>query len=500
MYIDVSSYKGGKRVRIIERQKINGRWSNRLVKHIGTARDDEELAILRKIAQTDRVMLSSPNQLELDLGQNSIRGLFSLGIFHHGAELILGDIFDSLGISLGRLTPLLRLLTIARIIHPASKRDTASWLQDTLSSSYSLDQIYRFLDVIYTHRSQIQTSLRKAVADSYSSSMSYLLYDVTTLHFEIDHEDQDLSGWAGLRKRGYSKNHRSDLPQIVLGLCVNELGMPLSYRIYPGNTYEGRTLIDGVEFARKQIGADEITVVADAGMLSSSNISLIEDMGMGFIISARIKNLDDRITKQIFSHNFEQNPICDLSYKGNRLIVSYSQKRARADAKRRQASIVRLEKLISQNRALRKHQFLEFEVEDKPRLNSKAIEKAALFDGLKGYLTNNQDLSAEAVISHYKFLPIVEQSFRLTKSDLKIRPSFHQRARRIEAHVILCMISLCVMRILEDKVRTCGFTYLQALSVISKTNSALIGNERKTHLIPPLYSPEFNAILKAVRD
>ena len=121
MYIDVSSYKGGKRVRIIERQKINGRWSNRLVKHIGTARDDDELAILKKIAQTDRVMLSSPNQLELDLGQNSIRGLFSLGIFHHGAELILGDIFDSLGISLGRLTPLLRLLTIARIIHPVIK-------------------------------------------------------------------------------------------------------------------------------------------------------------------------------------------------------------------------------------------------------------------------------------------------------------------------------------------------------------------------------------------
>lgn len=167
MHIDISSYKGAMRVRIVDREKVNGRYTTRLIKHIGTARDDVELEILKKIAQTDRTRLSSPHQLGLDLGQNSLRGLFSLGVFHHGAELVSGDIFDSLGISIGRLTPLLRLLTIARIMHPASKRDTATWLGDALGSTYSLDQIYRFLDTVYKHKSEIQNSLRQAVSDSY---------------------------------------------------------------------------------------------------------------------------------------------------------------------------------------------------------------------------------------------------------------------------------------------------------------------------------------------
>ena len=497
MHIDVSSYKGAKRVRIVERVKVDGRYTTRLLKHIGTARSDDELEILKRIAETDRSRLSNPNQLRLDLGQNSLRGLFSLGVFHHGAELVFGDIFDSLGVSVGRLSPLLRLLTIARIMHPASKRDTATWLGDALGSTYSLDQIYRFLDTIHKHKSEIQNSLRQAVSNSYPGAMSYLLYDVTTLYFEIDHEDEDQYSWPGLRRRGYSKDHRSDLPQVVLGLCVNELGMPFSYRIYPGQTYEGKTLVDGVEFARRQIGTDSITVVADAGMLSSSNVSLIKEMGMNFIISARIRSMDSSVTQKIFSHDFTRQPICEVEYKDMRLIVSYSQKRATADARRRQASVSRLEKLILQNKAVRKHKFLEFSVKGKPALDYQAVEKAGLFDGLKGYLTNNESLTHDEVISHYNYLPTVEQSFRMTKSDLKIRPAFHQRSKRIEAHVILCMVSLCVMRILEDKVKPYGFTYPQALSVISRTNSALIGNEKKTHLIPPLYSMEFKTISEA---
>ena len=299
VHLDISIYKGAKRVRIVEREKVNGRYTTRLIKHMGTARNDDELEILKRIAQTDRSRLSSPNQLCLDLGQNSLGGLFSLGTFHHGAELVFGDIFDSLGVSVGRLTPLLRLLTIARIMHPASKRDTATWLSDALGSTYSLDQIYRFLDTIHKHKSEIQYSLREAVSSSYPGAMSYLLYDVTTLYFEIDHEDEDQYLWPGLRRRGYSKDHRSDLPQVVLGLCVNELGMPLSYRIYPGHTHEGKTLVDGVEFSRKQIGTDSITVVADAGMLSSSNISLIKELGMSFIISARIRSMDSAVTQKI---------------------------------------------------------------------------------------------------------------------------------------------------------------------------------------------------------
>ena len=117
-------------------------------------------------------------------------------------------------------------------------------MEESLGSTYSLDQIYRFLDVVFKSRKQISSSIQSAVSKSYPGAMTFLLYDVTTLYFEIDREDPDTEGWTGLRKRGYSKDHRADLPQIVLGLCVNDLGMPLSYQIYPGHTYEGRTLVD----------------------------------------------------------------------------------------------------------------------------------------------------------------------------------------------------------------------------------------------------------------
>ncbi len=500
VYIDISSYKGAKRVRILKREKVGGKWTNKVVKHVGTARDDSELEVLKQIALQDRSRLIRPNQLSFDLEHGPAGGIFTLGTYYHGAELVFGDIFDSLGVSIGRLTPLLRLLTISRIAHPASKRDTAYWMEESLGSGYSLDQIYRFLDVVFKKRKQITSSVSHSLSRRYPGAMSFLLYDVTTLYFEISREDpDDLDGWSGLRKRGYSKDHRADLPQIVLGLCVNELGMPLSYGIYPGHTYEGRTLVDQVVAAKDTIGAKEMTVVADAGMLSRSNISLISDLGMGYIISARIKSLDKAKTSEIFSHDFSKAPMLEIRYQNSRLIISYSASRARADARRRQASISRLESLISSNRAIRKHQFLDLKVKQKPTINHQAIEDAARFDGLKGYLTNNERLSPSQVISHYNSLPTVEQSFRMTKSDLKVRPAFHQRSRRIEAHVVLCMISLTVMRILEHEVRDIGFTYPQAFSVISKTTSALIGNPKKSHLIPPLYSKEFKEILAAIR-
>ncbi|TAN20024.1 MAG: IS1634 family transposase [Actinomycetota bacterium] len=489
----MSKYRGGSRVRIVKRERVNGRPTTKLVKHIGTARNEEELEILKMIAETDRSRIEEASQLRFDFSNGVPRGLFTIGVHHYGSELVLGAIFDSLGISIGRLTPLLRLLTIARIIHPGSKRNTATWIKDSLGSGYSLDQIYRFLDAVYKNRSKIVSSMKEFVTTSYPSFMSYLLYDVTTIYFETDREDDD-----GIRKRGYSKDHHSDLPQVVLGLCVNELGMPLSFRLYPGHTYEGATLTDSVVEIRDQLGNRPVTVVADAGMLSAKNIALLKEQNLSFVISARIKNLDQSTTSEILSHDFTGSALFETRYNKDRLIVTYSENRARADRRRRERSVARLRRLIAENKALRRHPFLEFRLDGKVQLDDRAIERASKFDGLKGYLTNNLEMSPDDFIFHYSQLPMVEQSFRMTKSDLKIRPSFHFRTRRIESHVLLCMISLCVMRILEQKLKPYGYTYRAAIEIIDKTNSAIIGNTRKTHLIPPIYNEDFKAITKAL--
>ncbi len=406
--------------------------------------------------------------------------------------MIFGELFRNLKLPLGRYGSLMEQLVIARILHPSSKRETARWLEQYLSSGFSLDQLYRVLDVLHKKRTLIEKALSGFIKNNYPNSVRYLLYDVTTFYFETDKEDGDLLSGTGLRRRGYSKDHRFDMPQIVLGLCVNELGMPLSFKLYPGNTYEGKTLVEGIQKAISNAMVDEVNVVCDAGMLSQSNLDAIEQLNQKFIISARLKSLDAKTTRKIISNDFKAHPITSFEHKKYRLIVSFSETRRRADASRRKKAIARLEKLIEENKVVRRHKFLELNV-GKATLNQKAIEEDSRFDGLKGYITNNYDLDEDEVISHYNQLHVVEQSFRMSKSDLKIRPTFHQNKQRIESHVLLCMISLCLMRVLEEKLRG-NYTWPKALEVISSTNSAVIGNKKKQYLIPPLLSENFKQI------
>lgn len=497
MYVHVSKYRNTARVRLLQKVRIDGSVKTRLVKHIGTARNKDELEILKELAKKDLIRLRYPDQLRFGIDDIPSAGIYALSDFYHGAEIIFSPLLERLNLPMKRY-PLFTQLVIARLINPTSKRQTAVFLQKKLGSGFTLDQIYYLLDVIYKKRTDIQNALSSYISNTYPSAMNYLLYDVTTLYFEKDDEDPDVESGLGLRKRGYSKDHRNDLPQVVLGLCVNELGMPLSYRLYPGNTYEGTTLGDGIKYAKNKAGARSMTVVADAGMLSKKNLDIIRDSEMKFIVSARIKNLNANVTRQITDHDFVANPIMELDYNGDRLVIAYSRKRAAADRARRKKSIARLEGLIASNRAVRKHQFLKIPLRGNPSIDAMAVERASQFDGLKGYLTNDFELSQDKVIEHYSYLPNVEQSFRMFKSDLRVRPMFHQVSQRIEAHVVLCMACLCLMRILEQKVKPLGYTYKQALSIITDAHSVLIGNTKKTYLIPPLLSNEFKAIQQSL--
>ena len=127
------------------------------------------------------------------------------------------------------------------------------------------------MDTLAKGQDSVLNSLRSHLTQSYPSSLELLLYDVTTLYFETDNEDEDVGDLPGLRKRGFSKDKREDLPRVVLGLGVNSLGMPLAYRLYPGNTYEGSTLLDGIDETLKTLGQRSFNVVGDAGMLSEKN-------------------------------------------------------------------------------------------------------------------------------------------------------------------------------------------------------------------------------------
>ena len=501
MFIEQSFFRETTRIRVMEQVNVDGTWKRKLVRHIGTARDELEKELLvtraREFVDTQR----HPGQLFLKFldGDTRRSQIKATGEYWEGAELVLGTLFDNFSFEIrAGDRRLLRNLVIARIMNPVSKRRTAAWLSRALHCSYSDDEIYRFMDRLYKKRSSVNKGIQQYIARKYPLSLNYLLYDVTTMYWETDDEDLDVAAAAGLRKMGYSKDHREDLPQVVVGLAVNTLGMPLDCQVYTGSEYEGKTFLNGVTSVLHAMQLDEMTVVADAGMLSNENLNAldtIKDARVRYIVGARLKNLPRVIQQCIVAHNYAEQPVWEFEKDGRRYVVSYSAKRARKAQHAREQSVARLKELIARNKAIRKHKFLDVTIADHPRLNQKAIEEAAQWDGIKGYVTNNRDMTADEVIARYSELYHVEQSFRMSKTDLRIRPAYHHLRERIEAHILICMVSLCLMRILEESVKPLGLTLGEGIRTLEQAKGAVLDLKGKSYTVPPLYSQTMESIV-----
>jgi transposase len=494
VYIEKSKYRGSVRVRLVKKVNYGGKWYKELVQHIGTASHDLDVALLVEKAKTIKEELEHKDQTEIFKQNIPTSSVVRLGDYLLGAEVSLGRLFDHFNLE---NTGLLKTLVISRILWPVSKRRTATLIEKNLNCSCSEYQIYRYMDKLAATQELILSKTRKYIVESYPSAMGYVLYDVTTLYFETDHEDIDTDEQAGLRKKGYSKDHRHDLPQIVLGLAVNTLGMPLAYNLYSGGTYEGHTLMDGINKTLEVIGLKNITVVADAGMLSASNLEALEDKNLKYIVGARLKSLNHSKQDEILALDFTICSTYELSLGERRLIVNYSDKRANKTRKDREKSVARLKQLISKNTAVRKHKYLDFTVEDTPKLNEVAISEATKWDGIKGYITNT-DLSPDNVMAHYYDLYKVEQSFRLSKHDIQIRPTFHYKRERIEAHIVICMLALTILRMLEIEVKPLGLTIGQAIDMLQDIKATEVRLGDSTYTIPPDIDNEHKKLLSVL--
>ncbi len=336
-------------------------------------------------------------------------------------------------------------------------------------------------------------------------NIGVLFYDVTTLYFEADYEDD-------LRKTGFSKEGRHKSPQIILGLLVSIDGYPLAYCIHEGNKYEGHTMLPVVtEFVRKY-KLDNFIVVADSGLMNNDNIADLEANGYKYIIGARIKNESRIIKDWILGQPKSDCQMVEYD-KGNgqRLLVGYTEKRARKDSYNREKGIRRLEKAYNRGTLTKDNinkrgynKFLKMEGDLKVSINYDKFEADAKWDGLKGYLTNT-DIPVEEVYAAYHNLWHVEKAFRIAKSKIEIRPMFHFTRKRIEAHVCICFVALKVYKELErllrlsainmsvDKVLalaqtivTIQLTLPQNKTTISKTMLM-----KRHQRIAPLFSDEF---------
>jgi transposase len=369
-------------------------------------------------------------------------------ILLNGTQLILNEVFKLTGFDSIKDT-ILKQLVIGRLSQPMSKSATVEYLKSHFNQDVELHKIYRYLDKLYnTQKEKIQQISIEHTLKILGGKIGLMFYDVTTLYFESDSGDD-------MREAGFSKDGKHSQPQVVLGLLVSKDGYPLSYSIFNGSQYEGHTMIPIIDDFVQRFKLDDFVVVADSGLMNKKNISLLKSGGYKYIIGARIKNENQQVKQWILSLE-KENGIFNETTKGDfRLIVGYSDSRAKKDKYNREKGVSRLMKSYKSGQITKENinkrgynKFLEISNNVKVNINQQKIIDDEKWDGLKGYITNTS-LPAKEVCEQYNSLWVIEKAFRVTKGTIEIRPMFHFTARRIEAHVCICFIAYKMYKELE---------------------------------------------------
>jgi transposase len=377
-------------------------------------------------------------------------------ILLNGTKLILDRVFGQIGFDLIEDDEF-RALVVARICHPLSKLATVDYLKSHFDEDVELSRIYRYLDKLQDrHKDKVQRISFEHTRKILGGRIGLVFYDVTTLYFETDCSDD-------LRKPGYSKDGRHIHPQIVLGLLVSTGGYPLAYSVHEGNKYEGHTMLPVVEYFVKEFKLGDFVVVADSGLMNNDNISELETNSYKYILGARIKSENETVKRWIFSLEKHDGAFweCEKNKK-TRLIVGYSDARARKDRYNREKGVRRLEKEFKSGKLTKDkvtkrgyNKFLDVSDDVKVSINLERIKEDERWDGLKGYITNTE-LPAEAVCEEYSGLWQIERAFRITKGTLEMRPIFHFTERRIKAHICICFAAYKVYKELERILKMSG--------------------------------------------
>lgn len=304
-------------------------------------------------------------------------------------QVILGGIYDRIGFNaIG--DDILRHLVIARVCQPQSKVATVEYLKSYFDEDVRLHSIYRYMDKLYnTQQKEVQQISVAHTIKVLDGRIGLVFYDVTTLFFESMPQPDD-----ELRQAGFSKDGKTAESQIVLGLLVSEDGYPLSYSIFNGSQYEGRTMIPIIDDFVQRFNLTDFIVVADSGLMSAKNVTLLESAGYKYIIGARIRSESQEIKDWILSIDKKDGNVKEHSKsKSQRLIVSYSEARAKKNAWNRSKGVERLRKAYAKGTLTKEdinkrgyNKFLEISKGITVSIAEEKIKEDSRWDGLKGYI------------------------------------------------------------------------------------------------------------------
>lgn len=451
MFIRELRHKNG-RIYIQVVDKSSGRY--KVLKSFGSSLTSEGVLELKKLASIwineHQCVREIDFTHEIEQIEQMLSGITQLKLA--GIELVLGRIFDEIGFNKIN-DELFRSLVLYRLVYPKSKLKTTEYLYRYEQKEWSEDAIYRYMDKLHSTQKELVQQI------SYAHSLKVLggqinvvFYDVTTLYFEIDQEDE-------LRKTGFSKEGKHQNPQIILGLLVSKNGYPLAYDIYQGNKFEGHTLLPIINSFKSKYKIEKLTIIADSGLLSQSNIEALQTKNYEFILGARIKNQKYTVQQKILNLQLKNGESQLIQTNDLKLIVSYSDDRAKKDRYNREKGLRKLEKQVRTGKLTKSsinnrgyNKYLKLEGELNVKIDLEKFNQDAQWDGLKGYITNSS-LTKGEILENYHHLWKIEKAFRIAKTDLKIRPIYHRLQRRIEAHICLTFAAYKVYKELERQLK-----------------------------------------------
>ncbi len=489
MFVRVKTSNNGATtyVQIVQSVRKADRVSQKIVRHIGVAKDAEELKKLRFLAESITLKLEAGGQ-EFLFKPAEIVKLAGSGKKYEDKDYIVnvknlkeeqrltsgiheayGRLFDDLGYdkvikrpSRNKATAdIFKNIVLARVANPVSKMATVDMLEEDFGVTLDLDRAYRMMDGLD------EPAIERLKNISYQNTLNLLgtkidviFCDATSIYFESFEEDS-------LKKNGFSKDHKHNQPEVLLALMVTSDGLPVDYEIFAGDTYEGHTLIPALTRIRKKYKIEKVVFVADSAMLSRNNIKMLEDLeghNFSYILSARLKSTASALRNRILDEsNYrrvkKEYYIAEIQDGNRRIVVSYSRKRARKDARDRKRAIVKLMAKLDSSKSAKSHlsnhgyrKYLKVEGASKVVLDQDKISLDAKWDGLHGVVTNS-GLDPVDTLKKYNELWNVEAAFRVTKHDLKVRPVYHWKPRRIAAHIAICFAAYALVKNLQYRVR-----------------------------------------------
>jgi transposase len=484
--------------------------SKKTLKYFGVARNEKELAALRGQAQLElrQLKISKLEKLPPPLLWEEAREERRIV---EGFHDIFGVIFDRLG-----LVPLfsrlryhqLRDVVIARVAMPSSKCRAATLLTQNYSRPLSEDQIYRLMDRVQPHVDTIKGKILEATRHmAQQQKIDLLFFDVTTLYFESQKPDE-------LRDFGYSKDHKIGETQVVLALATTSDGLPIGYSLFSGKTAEVKTLLHCLNEWRKITEIRDVVVIADRAMMSADNLQEMERQNIRYVVAAKLKQFAGKIKTQILARHEESTMQVgeeqifakEHTIDGRRLIVSYSNSRALKDRSDRERLLSRLQKKVSgetnpralvTNRGYLK--FLDEKEKGKVVLNEQKIAEDSRWDGLHGIITNDLFSSAEELLARYRQLWVIEESFRINKHTLAMRPIYHFKQERIQVHVLICYLAFALSRYAQQQLKNYG-TPMSVESIrhtLSQVEASIVRSRDQVYRMPSKIRTEAGAIYRA---